>query len=141
MNFDDLFDTPANHARILRIGYPTVRYYEPEGDSADGRIEWWNDDDEPSFDDAIDAIVERNPDADLSDEPEYRAYIEYENRILSETFAALARSHCVRDLCELIDAAAQSGGATCATNAAGAFLLRIAELAMERILQGGVNHG
>lgn len=133
-------------SRILRAGYPTLEFHEPEGDS-EGRITWWRDDERESeltadFDKAIDKMGndwwrDGNLDCDSPAAAEMNAagkrYWAYQNEIVDRTLDAIRTEGNLSDLCQLIDSAAEQGQAAYCETAAGHFLRRIAELALSAL--------
>lgn len=133
-------------SRILRAGYPTIEFHEPEGDSA-GRITWWRDDERENdltaaYNKALDNLgsdwwQDGNRDTDSPAAVEMhkagKRYWAYQDEIVTRTLDAIRTQGNLEDLCRLIDSAAEQGQASCCETTAGYFLRRIAELALSAL--------
>ena len=135
-----------NLRRIMRAGYPTLEFHEPEGDS-EGRITWWRDDERESeltddFNKALDNLgndwwrdCNRTPDspAAVAMNAAGKRYWAYQDEIVNRTLDTIRTEGNLSDLCQLIDSAAEQGQAAYCETAAGHFLRRIAELALSAL--------
>ena len=131
--------------RILRCGYPPVTYHQPNDEGNNGYMQWWAEDDREialraDYEDALsnadceDALC--NGEYDEIDEA-FNRLVAHQEDVVKRTVDALRQHGNIRDLCNLIDAAAKIGESTYPDTSAGMFLNRIAELALAGLEKEG----